>query len=358
MPPWVLHVDMDQFIAAVEVLRRPELAGRPVIVGGRGDPTERGVVSTASYEARVFGVRSGMPLRTAVRRCPDAVVLPVDKPAYDAASAVVMDTLRAVPGAVVEVLGWDEAFVGVQAEDPEAVARGIQADVLAATELHCTVGIGDTKVRAKIATEFGKPRGTFRLTRDTWFEVMGERPTRDLWGVGSRISQRLGALGIRTVRELAEADDAALAAEFGPRTGPWLGALGRGVGGSTVDDTPGVARAHGRETTYQEDLSSRDEVEAALRVLAAQVAEDIGQEGRACSRLHLKVRFAPFFTVNRSRKLPEPTFDPVVLAGTAVTLFDRLEDSRPVRLLGVRAEMVPPEGGYDAPRTHGRRGMP
>src|SRR6187397_3576809 len=127
---WVLHVDLDQFLAAVEVLRRPELAGLPVIVGGRGDPTERGVVSTASYEARAFGVRSGMPLRTAVRRFPDAVVLPVDKPAYDAASAVVMDTLRAVPGAVVEVLGWDEAFVGIETDDPEAVARTIQADVL------------------------------------------------------------------------------------------------------------------------------------------------------------------------------------------------------------------------------------
>ena len=209
MAPWVLHVDMDQFIAAVEVLRHPELGGLPVIVGARGDPTERGVVSTASYEARAFGVRSGMPLRTAVRRCPDAVVLPVDKPAYDAASAVVMDTLRAVPGAVVEVLGWDEAFVGVEADDPEAVARRIQADVLAATDLHCSVGIGDTKVRAKIATEFGKPRGTFRLTRDTWFEVMGERPTGDLWGVGPRISQRLTALGVMTVRELAEAEDGA-----------------------------------------------------------------------------------------------------------------------------------------------------
>ena len=120
MAPWVLHVDMDQFIAAVEILRRPELAGLPVIVGGRGDPTERAVVSTATYEAREFGVRSGMPLKTAVRRCPDAVLLPVDGPAYDAASAVVMDTLRAIPGAVVEVLGWDEAFVGIETDDPEA----------------------------------------------------------------------------------------------------------------------------------------------------------------------------------------------------------------------------------------------
>jgi len=358
MAPWVLHVDMDQFIAAVEVLRRPELAGVPVIVGGRGDPTERGVVSTASYEARSFGVRSGMPLRTAVRRCPDAVVLPVDKPAYDAASAVVMDTLRAVPGAVVEVLGWDEAFVGVETGDPEAVARRIQADVLAATELHCTVGIGDTKVRAKIATEFGKPQGTFRLTRDTWFPVMGDRPTKALWGVGPRISQRLAGLGITTVRDLATADDTLLAAEFGPQTGPWLGALGRGESTSTVDDTPWVARAHGRETTYQADLTTTEQVEAALHGLAAQVVDDIAAEGRACARVHLKVRFAPFFTVNRSRKLAAPTSAVGPIAATAVELYRGLEDERPVRLLGIRAEMVPPEGGYEPPRTHGRRGMP
>ena len=357
MAPWVLHVDMDQFIAAVEVLRRPELAGLPVIVGGRGDPTERGVVSTASYEARVFGVRSGMPLRTAVRRCPEAVVLPVDKPAYDAASAVVMGAVRAVPGVVVEVLGCDEAFVGVTSDDPEAVARRVQADVLAASSLHCSVGIGDTKVRAKIATEFGKPRGTFRLTRENWFEVMGEKPTGALWGVGSRISQRLAGLGVQTVRQLAEADAGLLAAEFGPQTGPWLAELGRGEGSSAVDDTPWVARAHGRETTYQRDLEP-SEVEAAMRVLAEQVVDDIRVEQRACARVHLKVRFRPFFTVNRSRKLAEPTWDPSVVSDTAFALYRALDDDRPVRLLGVRAEMVPPEGGYEPPRTHGRRGNP
>jgi DNA polymerase-4 len=248
--------------------------------------------------------------------------------------------------------------VGIEAEEPEAVARRIQADVLAATDLHCTVGIGDTKVRAKIATEFGKPRGTFRLTAETWFEVMGERPTRDLWGVGSRISERLAALGIATVHDLATAEDALLAAEFGPQSGPWLGALGRGESSSVVDDTPWVPRAHGRETTYQRDLSTPEEVEDAVRVLAEQVVDDIRAEGRPCARVHLKVRFAPFFTVNRSRKLAEPTWDPSVLATTALALLHALEDQRPVRLLGVRAEMVPPDGGYDPPRTHGRRGMP
>jgi DNA polymerase-4 len=358
MAPWVLHVDMDQFIAAVEILRRPELAGLPVIVGGRGDPTERAVVSTASYEAREFGVHSGMPLKVAVRRCPQAVLLPANGPAYDAASSVVMETLRAIPGAVVEVLGWDEAFVGLDADDPEAVARTAQAEVLAATGLHCSVGIGDTKVRAKIATDFGKPRGTFRLTRDNWFAVMGDRPTKDLWGIGSRIQQRLAGLGIETVRQLAESPDEPLVAEFGPNTGPHIGRLGRGVSTATVDDTPWVARAHGRETTYQQNLTTYDEMVGALEVLAGQVVEDIRREQRACVRVHLKVRFAPFFTVNRSRKLPEPTFDAEVIAGHAIDLLRRLEDDRPIRLLGLRAEMEPPEGGYDPPRTHGRRGNP
>jgi DNA polymerase-4 len=356
MAPWVLHVDLDQFIAAVEVLRRPELAGVPVVVGGRGDPTERAVVSTASYEARTFGIRSGMPLKTAVRRCPEAVFLPVDAPAYEEASAAVMAVLRAMPGAVVEVLGWDEAFVGVETDDPQGYARSIRAAVLEATRLHCSVGIGDTKVRAKIATDFGKPQGQFTLTRDNWFEVMGDRPTTALWGVGSRIGARLAAHGYRTVRELAAADDAVLVGEFGPSMGPHYGRLGRGVSSARVDDTPWVARAHGRETTYQADLHGRDEVAAALRVLADQVVEDIRREDRPCARVHLKVRFAPFFTTNRIRKLAEPTWDPAVIAETALALYDALEDTRPVRLLGVRAEMVPPEGGYDDPRSTGRGG--
>jgi DNA polymerase-4 len=349
---------MDQFLAAVEVLRRPELAGLPVVVGGRGDPTERGVVSTASYEARVFGVRSGMPLRTALKRCPDAVFLPVDFPVYEAASAVVMDTLRAHPGAVVEVLGWDEAFVGLETDDPVAAAHELRAEVLDATRLHCSIGIGDTKVRAKNATDLGKPRGVFSLTRDNWLEVMGDRPCRELWGIGKAISGRLESLGVRTVRELAATPDEPLVAEFGPNTGPHIGRLGRGQGSATVDDTPWVARAHGRETTYQENLTSPDQVAAAVRTLAEQVVADIRAEQRACARVHLKVRFAPFFTFTRVRKLPEPTYDPAVIAETALDLLRGLDDDRPVRLLGVRAEMVPPEGGYDAPRTHGRRGNP
>lgn len=159
-----------------------------------------------------------------------------------------MATLRAQPGATVQVLGWDEAFVGVRTEDPEAYARAIQAAVLARTRLHCSIGIGDTLVRAKVATGFGKPRGVFRLTADNWLEGMGDRPTIDLWGVGGKISRRLADGGISTVAQLAAVGPNTLVAEFGPRMGPWYTQLGRGEGPSVVDDTPWVARGHSRET--------------------------------------------------------------------------------------------------------------
>ncbi len=161
-----------------------------------------------------------------------------------------------------------------------------------------------------------------------------------------------GGPGIGTVRELAEAPEAPLVEEFGPTIGPHIGRLGRGVSSAIVDDTPWVPRAHGRETTYQRDLTTPEDIAAALRALADQVVEDIGKDGRACARVALKVRFAPFFTYNRIRKLPEPTFDPVVITRTALDLLDALDDTRPIRLLGVRAEMVPPRA---VTRTSGAR---
>ena len=352
---WVLHVDLDEFIAAVEVLRRPELAGLPIVVGGRGDPTERGVVATASYAARASGVGSGMPLRTAARRCPQAVFLPLDPPAYQEASERVMATLRrlawgGVP-VLVEVLGWDEAFLGPgrghgDLGDPAGFADSVRARVLADTGLHCSVGIGDNKLRAKLATGLGKPRGTGRLTAEDWFAVMGERPTRALWGVGGKTARKLADLGIRTVRELAESDPRMLAAALGPTMGPWYHRLGRGVDASPVDPTDWVPRAHGREETFQSDLEDRATIADRVRLLARRAVVDIDREGRPAARVVLKVRFAPFTTLTRSLTLREPTADPDVLADAAASLLDRVEEARPVRLLGVRLEMVPPEGGY------------
>ncbi|GAA1795451.1 DNA polymerase IV [Agromyces lapidis] len=344
----MLHVDLDQFIAAVEVLRRPELAGKPVIVGGRGDPNERAVVSTASYEARAFGVGSGMPLRIAARKAPEAIILPVDHEAYTAASDAVMATLRAQPGATVQVLGWDEAFVGVETDDAEAYARAVQRAVLERTRLHCSVGIGDTLVRAKVATGFGKPQGVFRLTAANWLEVMGDRPTIEMWGIGSKISRRLAALGITTIGELAAANPETdgLVAEFGPRMGPWYAQLGHGEGARVVDDTPWVARGHSRETTYQHDLTEPPQIEAAIRELAAQVLADVAAEGRPVVGLALKVRYAPFITKTFTKKIAETADHDVVLA-RMLELAGRIEPDRPVRLLGLRAEMRMPDEARD-----------
>jgi DNA polymerase-4 len=356
---WVLHVDLDMFLAAVEILRRPELAGKPVVVGGRGNVNERAVVSTASYEAREFGIRSGMPLRTAFKKCPEAVFLPVDAPHYLAASAEVMAAIRGLEWGgvpvVLEVLGWDEAFLaagGGHADlgDPWEMAARVRTAVFERTRLRCSVGIGNNKLQAKIATDFGKPSevrgGIYAITDETWYDEMGARPTRSLWGVGSKIAGRLSALGIETVTDLATSDIDALVGEFGPTMGPWFHRLGRGVDSSPVDATPWVPRAHGREETYQRDLEWH-EVPAAVRELATRVVDDIDAEGRPAMRVHLKVRYRNFFTLTRSRKLPEPSNDPAVLGDVAVALLDKVEPDKPVRLLGVRLEMVPPEGGYD-----------
>jgi nucleotidyltransferase/DNA polymerase involved in DNA repair len=334
---WVLHVDLDQFIAAVEVLRHPELHGRPVVVGGDGDPAKRGVVATASYEARAHGVHSGLPLRTALRRCPDAVFLPVDKAAYEAVSATIMAMLRQFD-AVVEVMGWDEAFLAVETGDPEDVARRIQERVRAVSRLDCTVGIGENKLQAKLATGYGKPAGTFRLTHGSWFEVLGGEPTEALWGIGRKTAAKLAALGIGTVAELAATDPFALAPHFGPATGPWLVQTARGLSPSPVDSAPYVARSHGRETTFQQDIGDWDAVRAEVVRLAREVAADIAAEQRPAGRVVVKVRYVPFFTQTHGHPLGEPTTDPAPIEQAALAALGQFSGRRAVRLLGVRAE--------------------
>jgi len=339
---WILHVDLDQFLVAVELRRRPTLRGQPVVVGGSSDPsTPRKVVTSASYEAREYGVHAGMPLRTAARRCPRAVFLESDKPAYDAASAEVMDVLRALP-VVVEVWGWDEAALGADTDDPEALAREVQQSVSNQTGLSCSVGIGDNKLRAKIATGFGKPAGVFRLTADNWEEVMGHRPVDDIVGIGRRTAAKLGALDIRTVRELASADVDAMRAAFGPRMGPWYVLMGRGVGSTEVTAAPRTRRSLSHQTTFATDLLERSAIEQHLVALAEHVTSDVVAEGRAIVRVAIIVRWASFFTRTREVKLVESTTDPAVVAAAAVGLLERVDTNRPVRLLGVRADLSPP----------------
>jgi DNA polymerase IV len=341
MRRWIFHVDLDEFIAAVEVLRRPELRGRPVVVGGDGDPTKRGVVSTANYEARRFGIRSAMPLRTAYKRNPDAVFLPVDADAYLAASREVMDTLRSF-GAVVQVAGWDEAFLAADTDDPEDLARQIQERVLERTRLWCTVGIGDNRLQAKLATGFGKPRGVFRIDTRSWPELMYGLPTSELWGVGAKTAAKLAELRIRTIGDLATAGEDALAERFGPNTGPWLASLGRGEGSAEIHAEGWVAKGHGRERTFQQDLTHPDRIRAELARLAREVTRDIEREGRPAERVVVKVRSSSFFTSTHGLKLPEPTSDEAEIVAAAHRALERFELDHPVRLLGVRAEMAPP----------------
>ena len=339
MTYWVLHVDLDQFIAAVEVLRHPELRGRPVVVGGDGDPAKRGVVATASDEAREHGVHSWLPMRTAARRSPDAVFLPADRPAYEAASAEVMTALRAL-GYVTEELGWDEAFVAAETDDPEAVAREIQQQVKAATRLESSVGIGENRIQAKLASNFAKPAGVFRLTYSSWYDVLGGAPTSALWGIGAKTASKLAELDIHTVRELATADVAAVAARFGPTTGPWLVLTARGIGSTEVTADPYVPRSRSREVTYQQDLTDWDQVRAEVARIAGLVTADVLAEERPAIRIVVKVRYKPFFTSTHGVPLGEPTSDQATIEQTALAALDKFTDRRPVRLLGVRAEFA------------------
>ncbi len=339
MTAWVLHVDLDQFIAAVEVLRRPELRGKPVVVGGDGDPAKRGVVATASYEARLQGVHSGLPMRTAARRCPDCVFLPADRAAYEAASDSVMTALRSL-GAVTEVMGWDEAFLAVDAGDPAEFARRVQQTIKAATQLDCTVGIGENKLQAKLATNFGKPAGVFRLTHATWFDQLGGEPVTALWGVGAKTASKLGELGIRTVADLATADIATVAARFGPTIGPWLVQTARGLDGSTVSGEPYVPRSRSREVTFQTDIADWDQVRAEVAEIARRVTQDVIAEDRSAVRVVVKVRYKPFFTSTHGVPLDSPTADQAEIERAALAALAKFTDRRPVRLLGVRAEFA------------------
>lgn len=334
----MLHVDLDQFIVAVELLRHPELRGRPVLVGGTGDPTQRGVVAGASYEAREFGVRSGTPLRTAATRCPEAVFLPADRETYLAASADVMAALREV-GGILEVAGWDEAFMLVDTEDAEQTARAVQRHVRERTSLACSVGIGDNKLRAKLASGLAKPAGVFRLDASNWVEVMASRPTDALWGVGAKTAKKLAARGIATVGDLARTQMADLADAFGPSIGPWLVALAHGYDSTPVTDEPYQARSHGREVTFQRDLRDTAEMRAEITRLSHVVADDLAAEDAVARRIVVKVRDSRFATHTHGVSLRPHSRDAAAIERAAQAALDRFPLDRPVRLLGVRAEI-------------------
>jgi DNA polymerase-4 len=341
-PQWILHVDLDQFLAAVEIRRRPELRGLPVIVGGEGDPTKaRQVVATASYEARAFGVHSGMPLRLAHRKCPDGVFLASDRTAYDAASAEVMAVLRSF-GHPVEVWGWDEAALGAETDDPEALAQAIRGAVLAKTGLTCAVGIGETKERAKMATGFAKESAerVFRLSSVNWVPLMGDRDVTALWGIGKRTAARLAEHEVRTVVELATADRDDLARWFGPATGPALRVLARGGAARTISTEERVARSRSKQVTYPRDIADAEEIRRQIGALTREVCAEVFAEGRTATHVGVVVRTASFFTQVKTGKLAQPTTEPEPVVERALIVLDRFEITRPVRLLGIRVDLA------------------
>jgi DNA polymerase-4 len=340
---WVLHVDLDQFLASVELQRHPELKGLPVIVGGNGDPAEpRKVVTCASYEARAYGVHAGMPLRTAARKCPDATFLPSDPEAYDVASDRVMGLLRDL-GHPLEVWGWDEAYLGAEVDDPFGLAERIRTVIEVETGLSCSVGISDNKQRAKVATGLAKPAGIYRLDDANWMTVMGDRDVDALWGVGPKTAKRLAGLGITTVADLAATDAALLTATFGPTTGLWILLLAKGGGDAGVSAEPWVPRSRSHVVTFPEDLTDQAEMDSAVVELARQTLAETTAAGRTVTRVAVTTRTKTFFTRTKIRKLANPGIDPEPIIATALELLHLFELDRPIRLLGVRLELAMPE---------------
>ena len=343
----ICHVDMDAFFVSVELLRRPDLRGKPVIVAGSTDPNSRGVVMTASYEARRFGVHSALPLVTARRRCPQAVVLPSDIELYRRGSVRVMEVLRGFSDRV-EVAGLDEAYLDLTGSPaPKARARQMKRDVFAATRLVCSVGLAPNKLLAKIASDLDKPDGFRVLKREEMLEAVGDRPASLIPGVGPKTSERLEWAGIRTVAELARAGDELLGEALGPNLGPALRARANGRDERPVS-TGRRPKSESRETTFARDIDDIDELREHLERLTNGLCERLARGGYAGRTVTLKIRLAPFRTFTRSRTLPSPTADAGLVGATAGELLERFESDAPVRLLGVGVAGLVREGDEGA----------
>jgi DNA polymerase-4 len=341
----IAHVDMDAFYVSIELLRHRELRGKPIVVAYDGP---RGVVTTASYEARKYGVHSALPMVTARRRCPDLVVLPVDMQLYRRGSRKVMETLREFSDQV-EVVGLDEAYIDLSGSPvPQSRAHEIKRRIREVTHLVCSIGLAPNKLMAKIASDLDKPDGFFVLDHENWLAVVGERPASLLPGVGARTFERLHAAGIETVADLAGADAQLLESIFGPKHGRGLSrrANGEGATGLTMER---IRKSESRETTFPEDVTDRARLVETVERLARSVAGSLDSHGRRGRTVTLKIRLRPFRTFTRSRTLPEHTCDPDLVARTAHELLERFDPSDPVRLIGVGMANLAQEQGETAP---------
>jgi DNA polymerase-4 len=346
MPPWpraIIHLDLDAFYASVEQLRRPELRGKPVIVGGAHDGqgrviTSRGVVSAASYEARRFGVHSAMPLATAMRLCPQAIVVPVDFDAYREKSAKVFAVARAVTP-LVEPLSLDEAYLDVTAsrlrfgEAPD-IAAHLRDEIYAATELHASFGVATTKVVAKVASDLRKPRGFVVVQPGEEAAFLAPLPLRRLPGLGPSAERALQGLGVTTLGELAALPREIVQRRLGDHAGAHLWDRAQGIDDGEVS-VPGRPKSVSREETFFHDVRDRAVLAEQMRHLAADVGRRLRHGEWRGRTVTLKLRYHDFTTLSRQVSLPSPTDADQLIARTGMRLLDAVWNGDPVRLLGV-----------------------
>ncbi len=327
---------MDAFFAAVEQKRHPQLIGKPVVIGGSGDPTQRGVVSTASYEARKFGIHSAMPLRTAYKLCPDAVFLPVDYREYSRVSGVIKNTLKEFTP-IIEDVGIDEAFLDISAtgKPPEEIANEIKKRINDETGLTCSIGIAPNKLLAKIASDMQKPDGLTIITESDVERKIWPLAVRKLWGVGPKTEACLRKIGIETIGELAALSLDTLIGHFGISFGNYLYSASKGI-----DDSPLITqwepKSMSRETTFQKDTNDWQFLSKSLADLAREVTDDMKQSGYRGKTVTVKVKFHDFKMVTRAKTLDAFTDSLEVIRRAAFDSFGRVELKKKVRLIGIR----------------------
>jgi DNA polymerase-4 len=328
----VAHLDMDAFYVSVELRRRPQLRGVPVVVAGTGP---RAVVTTASYEARRFGVGSAMPAVRARRLCPDAVFLPPDFPYYREASAEVMTIVRSHVE-MVEVIGLDESYLeltGLPA--PHASMRRIRGEIETATGLTCSVGIGPSKLVAKVASDAEKPRGFVVLSREQAVARFAGSACGLVPGIGPKTVERLAALRITTLGELAAAAPEELSLRFGARAAAELQRRARFEDDAPVTQERKVV-SESRETTFDRDITDLAQLEQVLDGLVGRLCAGLAGQGRCGRTVGIKIRLDDFSTHTRARTLPDPVASVERVRPVALDLLRRFAPRRPVRLLGVR----------------------
>jgi DNA polymerase-4 len=328
----VAHLDMDAFYVSAELRRHPELRGLPLVVAGSGP---RAVVTTASYEARRFGVGSAIPAARALRLCPEAIVLPPDFPYYRAASAEVMAIVRAHVETV-EVIGLDEAYLELSGlPAPHASMRRVRAEIERETGLRCSVGIGPSKLVAKVASDAEKPRGFVILSAEQACARFADAPCSLIPGIGPKTAERLRSLRILTLGELRAARPADLAAQFGGRYAAELQRRARFEDDAPVTQARKVI-SESRETTFDRDIADPAELERVLGDLVERLCRTLTEQQRAGRTIGIKVRLDDFSTHTRARTLPEPVGSAERVGPVAIELLRRFAAPRPVRLVGVR----------------------